>query len=101
MYSLLESGAGFAAIADGEAAASGGLLATVLSAALGALVFEYVAINREPPVPDPLFSGFYSSIHSTVRTASKYTNVVATKVLDIAGPTFEKAIESVRGRLGD
>ena len=99
-YSLLESGAGFAAVADGEALASGGLLATVLCGALGALVFEYVATNREPPVPDPLFSGFYSSIHSTVRTASRYTNVAATKVLDLAGPTVAKAIESVRGRLG-
>ena len=42
-----------AAPGDGPA----GLICTVLGATIGALVFESIATNAQPPVPDPLTDG--------------------------------------------
>jgi len=75
--SVLE-GAGFAAIADG----GGGpavLIATALSAGLGALAFEYVATNKAPPIPDPLLGGLWSGLHGGTRAASKLSGFVVSK----------------------
>lgn len=57
------------------------LLVTLLSAAIGAVTFEYIALNEEPPVPDPLFSGLYSTLHGAVRTVSKLTGAVAKQLI--------------------
>ena len=75
----------FAAVADAadDPLVGGGLLATVLFAGIGALLFEYIATNREPPVPDPLMSGLYGSLHGPVRAASKATDVAAMAVYKV------------------
>ena len=68
----------FAFVADGGLADVGsGLLATTVFAALGALAFEYIATNKQAPIPDPLLSGLWSSLHAAIRAASKATGSAA------------------------
>ena len=65
--------AGFSAIADGGPLDAGGaVLGTLIFAAIGALGLEYVATNKVPPIPDPLLSGIWSSVHGAARFVSKY-----------------------------
>ena len=62
--------AGFAAVADGGGASFSSLVATVLFAAAGALLFESMATS---PMPDPTMA----VVASGVRTASKYADMAA------------------------
>ena len=78
-HSLVETSAGFAAVADlGDVA--GSAIGTLVFAALGALTFEYIATNKAAPIPDPMLSGFWSSIHGAVRFASLATGKAAKTV---------------------
>ena len=72
--------AGFMAIADSAGGGPGGVLATLMGVALGAVACEYVATNKEPPIPDPLLGGIWGTLHSVVRTASKITGQAASAV---------------------
>ena len=64
---------GFSAIADGGPLDAGGaVLGTLIFAAIGAFGLEYVATNQTPPIPDPLLSGLWSSVHGAARFVSKY-----------------------------
>lgn len=68
------------AIAEGSSGGAGGVIATLLFTGVGAIACEYVATNKEPPVPDPLFGALYSTLHAPVRVGSKATGVVANKL---------------------
>jgi hypothetical protein len=78
---LLEDGAGFAVLAEnGAAETAGAVLTTAIFAGIGAVLFEYVATNKDAPIPDPLLSGLWSSFHSAVRSASRLTGKAANTV---------------------
>ena len=79
-HGLLESSAGFAAVADGGGDVVSSVLSTVAFAAIGALAFEYIATNKQAPVPDPLLSGFWGAVHGAVR----FVSLGAGKVLRVA-----------------
>lgn len=95
----------FAAVADSAAAAGGSpltsLVATIISAAAGAVAVEYMATNSEPPFPDPLFSGLYKTFHGAVRAASKAVGAIATPAAAVAGPAVGKAVEQAKARVTD
>ena len=65
-----------------------GLFAALVFAALGALILEYVAVNRAPPIPDPLLGGIWGTLHFLAKQPSKLTGLVA-----------RKAAEAVKGTL--
>ena len=44
----------------------------------GALVFEVIATNKVPPIPDPFLGGVWSSLHALIRGPSKATGFAAT-----------------------
>ena len=67
---------------------SDGLFTALVFAALGALILEYVAVNRAPPIPDPLLGGVWGTLHFLAKQASKSTGLVA-----------RKAAEAVKGAL--
>ena len=76
-----------------SASASGGdtfagLFSALVFAALGALILEYVAVNRAPPIPDPLLGGVWGTLHFLAKQPSKLTGLVA-----------RKAAEAVKGAL--
>ena len=76
-----------------SASASGGdtfagLFSALVFAALGALILEYVAVNRAPPIPDPLLGGVWGTLHFLAKQPSKSTGLVA-----------RKAAEAVKGAL--
>lgn len=93
----------YAAVADTSGGGGpGGLIATFLGAAIGALVVEYIATNREPPVPDPLFSGLYGTLHGGVKAASQATGLAADAVYsNVLGPQISKITGKVKDQLGD
>ena len=76
-HSLLESSAGFAAVADGGSDVGVSVLSTIGFAAVGALAFEYIVTNKQAPIPDPLLSGLWSGFPGTVR----FVSLAAGKVL--------------------
>ena len=67
---------------------SDGLFTALVFAALGALILEYVAVNRAPPIPDPLLGGVWGTLHFLAKQPSKSTGLVA-----------RKAAEAVKGAL--
>jgi hypothetical protein len=69
-HSLLESSAGFAAVADSGSDLGVSVLATLGFTAVGALGFEYIATNKAAPIPDPLLSGLWGGLHGAVRFVS-------------------------------
>jgi len=95
----LIDGVGFAAIADEDSRSggSGGLLFTAIFAGICVTCFEYIAVNRDPPIPDPLFSGFYLTIHSVVRTASKYTDIATQTLFKPVGGVMRTLKQQPRG----
>jgi len=81
--SLVEEYVGFAAVAEGDGG-PGGLIATLFSAALGAFVFEYLATNKNAPIPDPLLGGIWGTLHAAVRFPSKIVGGGVSKVIGAA-----------------
>jgi hypothetical protein len=81
----------FSAVADADGGSGGStLLATAVSAALGALACEYVATNREPPFPDPLMSGLYAPVHGAVRAASRSVGGAMERLVGIVAQRFQR-----------
>jgi hypothetical protein len=73
--------AAFGALADGGG--GGGveaLIATVASAAVGAIFVEALATNKDAPLPDPLLGGVWGSLHAGARFTSKYVGGAAVRL---------------------
>lgn len=79
--SLLVHDAGFMAIAEKAGGIDpGGIIATGLGIVLGAVTMEFVATNKEAPIPDPLLGGLWSSLHAVARFGSSITGKAASAV---------------------
>eukprot|EP00322_Chrysochromulina_rotalis_P003987 CAMPEP_0115871302 /NCGR_PEP_ID=MMETSP0287-20121206/22793_1 /TAXON_ID=412157 /ORGANISM="Chrysochromulina rotalis, Strain UIO044" /LENGTH=120 /DNA_ID=CAMNT_0003326093 /DNA_START=18 /DNA_END=380 /DNA_ORIENTATION=+ len=81
--SNLFDSASFNAVADGGGAA-GSLLATLIGAAIGAFLLEYIATNEAAPIPDPLLGGIWGTLHSATRTPSKLVGGIANTAMKAA-----------------
>ena len=64
----------------------GSALLTLVFAAVGALTFEFIATNKQAPIPDPLLSGVWSGLHGAVRLPSRLLGGAIRSLFGLARP---------------